>query len=71
MLEGALQGDRLQLRFGVASERAAGSGDDEFFDRVVLLACKALEDGRMFGIDWQHRGVVLFGGAHDELARDH
>ena len=42
-----------------STERTATCRDDELVDRVVYLALQALEDCRMFAIDWENRHMIV------------
>ena len=59
--------ERLAL---LAAERAARTGQEQFLDRLALLALQALEKGTVLTVDGQNGNALLLCAAHDDLAGD-
>ena len=59
------------LRGGLAEKRAAGRGQDDFRERIAMRGLRALEDGRMLGVDRQDLNTFVARRAHDQPTRAH
>ena len=57
--------------FGEVSKGAAAGGEDDAFDFFALAGFHRLENGGVFGIDWEDGDVVFFRLGDEERAGDY
>ena len=68
VFEGLFEGDVFDIRGGGGAEGAAGGGEDESFDRIVLIPLETLENGVVLAIDRKNFDPFAFSGIHDGLS---
>lgn len=68
--ESLLDRDIAEIVAGAATERAAGSGEENPIDANAVLAHKTLEDSGMFRVDGEDRDAAADSGGGDDLAGD-
>ena len=71
MLQGLLGGDAVQRIRRQVAQRAAGGGEDDAADLLVLFAPEALPDGAVFGVHRAELAATTVGrGAHESAGHD-